>query len=708
MNEISIIRLAESISEGELRELNQAEVSTVLGWVTRSKSTEHRQALEKALGSAEAQPELALNALRILECSLFFDDVFQQSKAGVSHEFEHDARRRRYRLLLSAFHPDRVPDQADWLTQRSQSIIRAYQDFKRNPDAAAEDARPEAGARQGPAQAGRTPPHRGPIKHRESSLTMYLRERFGGDRWLAHKVVGALVLLLGLAVVSVLISEPAAIRATSPATGPTARADTALEPQTRTPRDTSGPRTAGGERSHDGIAASRPGDEGGRIESNPVRDGVGVVQSGASDSVAGNTTSPMMAGSERAISGGAASGPGDDRVRSESNPTLDGVGVVASGASDSAAPETTAPRTAGAEPSLAGSVASRSGDDRARTESNSALNSIAVVPSEASDSAAPETTAPMTAGAEPSLAGSVASRPGDDGARTASAVTDRGGAAPDSAPGIASAERSPNGTPPSQADPTASPGIDRPDTSPNSAQGERRAAQAAVVEPRQSEPTLGHSETSRSGLERPALAAATARADARTPDRPARAESGLGAPSDTASARPGPGSSTTRDPSSIAEAAPAGTRPAPRPAMEPPVARNARPSTGQLSLGPVMQHRVGELLQSYQQAFEAGDLDRLMGLFGDRPRFDRQLGREPLERYFTSLFEASGGRRLSLTVRSAERAGNDWIVGASQRIELLDGADRAPRVQELDLVFQFAPSPFALKITGIQATDRAN
>jgi len=117
---------------------------------------------------------------------------------------------------------------------------------------------------------------------------------------------------------------------------------------------------------------------------------------------------------------------------------------------------------------------------------------------------------------------------------------------------------------------------------------------------------------------------------------------------------------------------------------------------------------VGELLRGYQRAFEAGDLDGLMTLFGDRPRLDDQFGRAPLERYFTTVFEASDERRLSLEVRSAERAGNDWIIGASQRIELLDVAGRAPRVQNLDLVFQFAPSPFALKITGLQSRDGTN
>ncbi|AKS42766.1 hypothetical protein [Wenzhouxiangella marina] len=539
MNEISIIRLAESIAEGELYELNQAEVSAVLGWVTRSKSNEHRQALEQALGSVDTQPELALNALRILEHSLFFNDVFQQGKAGVSSEFEHDARRRRYRLLLSAFHPDRVPGEDGWLTQRSQAIIQAYQVFKRNPDAETEEARPEAGAHHAHSQGGRTPPHRGPIKHREGSLAMFLRQRFGGDRWLAHKLIGGLVLLLGLAVISVLLSEPATLP------------ETAFDPRP-SPRS----------------VESRP-------DAQPATTAVN------------NETPERSAGAEG----------GDGWIRSEPQTGIE------------------EEEPASIEPA-----------DATTRVASTTMRSSAV-----DDSAGPQSSS------------------------LASVTT--------------------------------------------SAQ-ERGAGPPAAIDSERVEPSPVPRQN---GLAN----------EAPIPSRSERLQSNTGQGSAPPSAsnegsEPGPDPARRQASNARGDSNASATRPARAPVIEPSSSRGGGPPPGQLSLGPVMRHRVGELLQSYQRAFETGDLEGVMGLFGDQPRLDRQSGRAPLEHYFTTLFEASDGRRLSLQVHSAERDGNDWIVRASQRIELLNGAGTASRVQNLDVLFQFAPSPFALKITAIQAQNPAN
>ncbi|MEN1727988.1 MAG: hypothetical protein AAGJ52_06065 [Pseudomonadota bacterium] len=496
MNEISIIRLAKLITEGDLRELNQAEVSAVLGWVTRSKADEHRKALEKALGKAEDQPELALNALNLLERSLFFDDLFQQSKAGVSSQFDRDERRRRYRLLLSAFHPDRLSDEIDWMTQRSQLIIRAYQDFKRNPDGV-EESRPGDSSSDSSARRARTgSTNQGPIKHNESELTIFLRERFGNDRWLGHKVIAVMAVLLLLPLISVLLD--------------------------------------------------------GQPDATPI--------------VTNTPTAP------------AESAPAEPRAR---------------------------------EPIERLSAATARQDASTPIQADDLLLPIAETPAEATDepeTAAPASTTSTTASTEP------VDLPSDE-------PVDREVA-------LAS-------SPPSSASP---------------------AITEAPV-PTRDEPVPGTDPTSNPVVanEQTEAAAASVPAELASQDDERRNSS----------------------------------------------RRAAELTSGALALGPVAQHRVGDLLTAYQAAVESGDLAALTALLADQPRRNGRVDPAWFQAHYGGLFDTPQARQLSLRVISARRMGNNWRVEVDHDLALLDQRDGRRLQQNQRIEFQFSPSPFALKISGM-------
>jgi hypothetical protein len=70
-----------------------------------------------------------------LDARLFFDGALDVRRAGVGPEVEEGLRRVRFRRLMTAFHPDRHPDSAEWLTPRSQAVLEAYQRFRKGDEA---------------------------------------------------------------------------------------------------------------------------------------------------------------------------------------------------------------------------------------------------------------------------------------------------------------------------------------------------------------------------------------------------------------------------------------------------------------------------------------------------------------------------------------------------------------------------------------------
>lgn len=199
-DELPVTGLIESLQNGLPRDLDEQEVAALLGWIASSSRNPGAQVLSDALGSSGENEALTGHAFSLLDEAIFAGETLLTGPAGVSEEREHDARRRRYRLLLSAFHPDRYPARADWLTSRSQVITRAYARFKTGQiDELPEVESPPPAARTRPPEyRGITPTWR---------LAERLRSRWGQDRFLAHKIIGVLALILLLPVISILLDQ---------------------------------------------------------------------------------------------------------------------------------------------------------------------------------------------------------------------------------------------------------------------------------------------------------------------------------------------------------------------------------------------------------------------------------------------------------------------------------------------------------------------
>ena len=126
--------LIEAMANGGSLTLVDDEIKGLLSWIAKSSRDRHAKALKAAFGEAEDGDSVVDRGFYLLDTALFQNQRLRQENAGVSESFSADERRLRYRLLLSAFHPDRYPSRSDWLTERSQIITRAYADFKSGAD----------------------------------------------------------------------------------------------------------------------------------------------------------------------------------------------------------------------------------------------------------------------------------------------------------------------------------------------------------------------------------------------------------------------------------------------------------------------------------------------------------------------------------------------------------------------------------------------
>ncbi len=209
MNEARVDRLALALRER--RDLAVGPRSAVLlaEWVAgggRAGSGE----LAQRLGLAEDHPEWLAHAYQLLDRALFIDGRFLPQAAGISGEGYDD--KRLFRVLLSAFHPDRHADHADWLTPRSQSVQAAYRRFKSGEplfpaDAAVQSQSPDAGASRGGQRVRRRKPDipRGVAPDwQHVRPTPSWRERLGRDRFLAHKLILLIALVAAIPVLTML------------------------------------------------------------------------------------------------------------------------------------------------------------------------------------------------------------------------------------------------------------------------------------------------------------------------------------------------------------------------------------------------------------------------------------------------------------------------------------------------------------------------
>jgi hypothetical protein len=186
--------LLEALRQGGRPPLSVDDVELLLGWLTGSAARDGEPGDE--LPRPGHDPVLLQMVLHRLDDVLFDGGELKPAAAGLDAEEPATRRRIRFRRLASAFHPDRFPDLADWLTQRSQAVHRAYARFKQDPDGLAVAPAPTPGPYP-PRPAGRNVRPAAPRvrKHRFRAFANQLRARFGNDRYLAHKLIGGLALL---------------------------------------------------------------------------------------------------------------------------------------------------------------------------------------------------------------------------------------------------------------------------------------------------------------------------------------------------------------------------------------------------------------------------------------------------------------------------------------------------------------------------------
>jgi len=233
--------LLEQLRQGDRPSLGPQRVEALLGWLNGSAERDDRQA---ELPRPGHDPVLLQMVLYRLDDELFRDGELNIARAGVDPEQPMTRRRMRFRRLASAFHPDRFPDLSDWLTARSQAIHRAYARFKENPDEPA--PRPGAsGSPQPPTPTAKPTGYGYPRQRKAGRWAQALRARFGGDRYLAPKLVGGLAVIALLPVLNlVLVPEPnrapdvPAITVNEPTSSTTKETRAAGKPPGRNPSET--------------------------------------------------------------------------------------------------------------------------------------------------------------------------------------------------------------------------------------------------------------------------------------------------------------------------------------------------------------------------------------------------------------------------------------------------------------------------------------
>jgi len=206
MSAVDVRSLITALRQRNWLALDAGQLGLLLSWLGRSEASPELTLLEKDLGKAGSDDALLESAFALLDALLFEADRLREGVAGVGPDRDWDQRRRRFRLLLGVFHPDRYPDHAEWMTSRSQIITRAYGQFKAGKTDP-EDAKPERPLQAGPAT--RVKPQQAAYSGIAPNWRMAekLRQRLGSDRFLAHKLIGCLMLLVLLSVVSVLLDS---------------------------------------------------------------------------------------------------------------------------------------------------------------------------------------------------------------------------------------------------------------------------------------------------------------------------------------------------------------------------------------------------------------------------------------------------------------------------------------------------------------------
>lgn len=186
-----LIDLAARLRNGTLQRLHADELDVVLGWITRAERPSVVE-LETLLGVPDDDPMLFRQVFEQLDVLFFSDGDLNEAAASVTTSVAEAQRRARYRRLMAAFHPDRYPDLAQWLTPRSQAIHRAYTRFRRGESGALARTEPVAAAY--PGQHVPKPPLKRSFPNIRfgPGLLALLRSRLRGVRHLEAKILAIL------------------------------------------------------------------------------------------------------------------------------------------------------------------------------------------------------------------------------------------------------------------------------------------------------------------------------------------------------------------------------------------------------------------------------------------------------------------------------------------------------------------------------------
>ena len=190
--------LALALKSDLLPPLSDSDLAAILGWLGHSSQPPEVAVLERLLGSASDSRQLTKHVFDQLDGLLFANGKLDLLAAGLAGETSPQGCRRRFRALMGAFHPDRFPWHAEWLTSRFQAVNQAYRDFKLNPDLEPKALQPVSPVpRHADNQSARY------MGISPGSPTKPTRWRlWGRDRWLGHKIVGVLSLLVVLPLLS--------------------------------------------------------------------------------------------------------------------------------------------------------------------------------------------------------------------------------------------------------------------------------------------------------------------------------------------------------------------------------------------------------------------------------------------------------------------------------------------------------------------------
>ncbi|MFU8832426.1 MAG: hypothetical protein ACNA7J_09750, partial [Wenzhouxiangella sp.] len=212
-------RLAELVLGERMCRFTPRELDALLGWLAGS-ARHGADGLIRRLGTPDERPDLCDKVYRWLDAQMFEQAEFKPAAAYLDDGEPEGARRARYRRLMTAFHPDRCLDRAEWLTPRSQSILAAYSRFRRNNDGNNDGNEPDIApfppsADPQAAESG-YPPGTGHIRHSARlspvamALRLRLRRRLGGISHLQAKLLGslALVTMLPLLLMLLLADDP--------------------------------------------------------------------------------------------------------------------------------------------------------------------------------------------------------------------------------------------------------------------------------------------------------------------------------------------------------------------------------------------------------------------------------------------------------------------------------------------------------------------